>query len=205
MPEGRLIWRIGESIYIGEYSEAFNLLTEWIVLTVHDAPLHFAVETALVIFVLALIFIRRKPAKGLGRGLDLDEKTVDELCEDWKPRPLAGVEEHDPEIEFPAPPLVDKYCAPYVEVGGSRLLDLSSFGFLGLANNREVVEAAKRACASMAWARAVRAAFTAHLTCICRRSASWPSFLRWKTPLCLAAGTPPCRARFRRLPSGAIM
>ena len=68
---------------------------------------------------------------------------IEELCEEWKPEPLGGPAQHEFEMSFPAPPLVDKYNSPYVEVAGERLIDLSSFGFLGLGNNPEVVAAAK--------------------------------------------------------------
>ena len=76
--EARLPWRVGQELISGRYSEAVNLLTEWIVLTVHDAPLHFAVETALVLFVLGLILFRRKPRPPMGGGLDLDPKVRSE-------------------------------------------------------------------------------------------------------------------------------
>ena len=69
----RLPWRLGEKIVSGQYADAVNELSEWIMTTVHDAPLHFAVETVLVLFVVALVVFRRTPKKTMGQ-LDLDPK-----------------------------------------------------------------------------------------------------------------------------------
>lgn len=52
----------------------------------------------------------------------------------------AGVES---EMSFPAARKVSAHCAPFIEIEGRKLIDLSSFGFLGLASNPKVVEAAK--------------------------------------------------------------
>jgi serine palmitoyltransferase len=68
---------------------------------------------------------------------------VDELCAEWEPEPLAGTVELEPEMEFPLPPLVDSYNAPYVGIDGKKVVDFSSFGFLGMACNEKVKESAK--------------------------------------------------------------
>ncbi len=159
--EARLPWRVGEFLLQGRYREAANELVSWCMLMVQEAPFHFIIETTLILFVVGLVLMRRKTSS---KTIDLDpkvsldgafwlcprsdatakkKKVVDELCEEWQPDPLISPSETEPEMEFPAAPEVERYCAPYIEIGGKKLIDLASFGFLGLSGDAAVVAAAK--------------------------------------------------------------
>jgi hypothetical protein len=62
--------------------------TWWLTLY-RDAPAHVAVETALVLFILWLVFVRRTvdPAK-ISDSKKFSEKEVKWLVDTWKPEPL---------------------------------------------------------------------------------------------------------------------
>jgi serine palmitoyltransferase len=47
-------------------------------------------------------------------------------------------------MSFPRPALVEGYSAPYVDIEGRKVIDMASFGFLGLSSNPKVIEAAKQ-------------------------------------------------------------
>lgn len=138
MSEPRLPWRVGESIISGRYSDAVNALLTWASQTLADAPLHFAIEFVLILFVVGLVLKRRQPTEPT-----LDPKDVDELVESWEPEPLYSEKEKQAEADFPLAPEVERYAGPYLTVNGKDLLNFGSFGFLGLSSNAEVKEVAK--------------------------------------------------------------
>jgi hypothetical protein len=66
-----------------------NQYKHWWLSLYRDAPLHVYIETALVLFILWLLFIRRTvdPAK-ISESKKFSEKEVKWLVETWEPEPL---------------------------------------------------------------------------------------------------------------------
>lgn len=76
--------------------------------TLEDAPLHVAIELCLIVFLVVLVVTRRKESKSALGQPDLDPNTVQELCDDWVPEPLASSANAEFEGQFPRAPIVER-------------------------------------------------------------------------------------------------
>lgn len=70
-------------------------------------------------------------------------EVVDELCEEFRPEPLVSNVQVEFETEFPEGSVVDSFNGVHVNSENKDLINLSSYGFLGLSTHPEVTEAAK--------------------------------------------------------------
>ena len=122
-----------------------QLYAHWWLTLVKEDPWHVVVETALIIFVLYILFFKKTlntqaPALGITH---LSNKEVDELISDWKPEPLV------PEANGSRPqqpPVVERTEGSYFVMADSRkLLNMVSFDFLGFGQTGQLKAAAKAA------------------------------------------------------------
>lgn len=105
-------------------------------------PQHILIETALVCFIIWLLFIRRTvdPKKGKINE-KLTAKEIDWLIDSWQPEPLVPVElDEKAKAIVDGMLIIESIDGNYINVKGTnkKLLNLMSYDFLGLSQNKEV-------------------------------------------------------------------
>ncbi len=115
----------------------------WIHLLEHS-PGHVVVETALILFIIWLVFLR-KTADPHKEEQFLSEKEVEQLIKEWKPEPLTPAPDPAWAQEDAEALVVDEMMGSRVVVNGKNLLNLASFDFLGFGGRDEVKDAARAA------------------------------------------------------------
>ncbi len=110
-----------------------------------EDPQHILIETALVCFIIWLLFIRRTvdPKKGKINE-KLTSKEIDWLIDSWQPEPLVPLElDEKSKVIVDSMIVVESIEGNYINVKGmnKKLLNLMSYDFLGLSQNKEVKEA----------------------------------------------------------------
>lgn len=113
------------------------LLTEY-----EKEPGHVLLELSCILIIVYLVFSKSYDPKKADTRMSKREE--DELIEEWHPVPLCPpLSEEQKEIE--AFPIVESGTGPYIVVGGKKLLNMASFNFLGLADNKDSKAAAAAA------------------------------------------------------------
>lgn len=117
---------------------------KWWLHLVEHAPGHVVVETALILFIIWLIFLRKTvdPSK---EDSFLSEKEIDQLVEEWQPEPLVPGPDPAWDEEDAQALVVEEVDGTRVVVNGKKMINMASFDFLGLAGRGEVKEAARAA------------------------------------------------------------
>jgi serine palmitoyltransferase len=120
-----------------------QLYAEWWLTLFKEHPGHVVVETALIAFVVYILFFKktlntRAPALGI---TSLTPKEVDELISEWQPEPLVPAADSAPPMVVP---VVDKVEGAYYVMAetGQKLLNMVSFDFLGFGQSGELRAAA---------------------------------------------------------------
>eukprot|EP00903_Cladosiphon_okamuranus_P006351 g6221.t1 len=121
-----------------------RLYREWWLNLVREDPGHVVVETALIAFIVYILFFKKTlNPKGLSKP-NLSSREIDEMIEDWTPEPLVPPLSEEETAEAEAIPVVQEFNGPYLRVEGIEkpLLNMANFDFLGMGQRKELKEAA---------------------------------------------------------------
>lgn len=129
--------------------KAPNNYDEWWRNLLSEAPQHILIETGLICFIIWLIFIRRTvdPAKA-AKNDKLSQKEQDELIESWVPEPLVPtLSPKSTEISSNIMIIEEVGNDNHLKIKGveKRVLNMSSFDFLGLSRLESVKIKAREA------------------------------------------------------------
>jgi serine palmitoyltransferase len=135
-------------LFLSSVAEAFQE-------EIRTNPIHLLLE---LVFILLVIFLFTRRTYVQTRRVQLTEKEIDEICEEWEPESLLtpprqtiveNMEKKDGDL------IVDGFDAGYVyvlkdatqtegEEEREKLLDLATFNFLGFVGEPEIVDACER-------------------------------------------------------------
>lgn len=106
-------------------------------------PYYVTVELLFAAFVIFYVLPQRsyKPKK----HETLTQKEVDELCEEWHPEPLCPNETSPQEELDDEVAILNSSAGPTAIINGKEVLNMSTFNFLGFAQDDEIQEACKKA------------------------------------------------------------
>lgn len=110
---------------------------------VKQNPLRVLLEISLVIFL--YFYIRKDRYKIINERLNqLTEKEIEELIEEWEPEELVpDISDEVRKLEFDSIPTITGIAGPKTKVvDGSTYINLASFNFLGINNDKRLLEKA---------------------------------------------------------------
>ncbi|CAM9262449.1 unnamed protein product, partial [Ectocarpus sp. 6 AP-2014] len=120
---------------------------EWWLNLVREDPGHVVVETALIAFIVYILFFKKTlNPKDLSKP-NLSSREIDEIIDDWKPEPLVPPLTEEETSEAESMPVVQEFSGPYLRVEGIEkpLLNMANFDFLGMGQREELKQAAVQA------------------------------------------------------------
>ncbi|CAM9953210.1 unnamed protein product [Scytosiphon promiscuus] len=124
-----------------------RMYLQWWLNLVQEDPGHVVVETALIAFIVYILFFKKTlNPKGLSKP-NLSSREIDEIIEDWKPEPLVPPLSEEEISEAENMPVVQEFNGPYLRVEGIEkpLLNMANFDFLGMGQRKELKQAAVQA------------------------------------------------------------
>ncbi|CAM9460064.1 unnamed protein product, partial [Choristocarpus tenellus] len=123
------------------------LYSQWWWKLVQEDPEHVIVETALIVFIVYILVVKKTVnPKGTAKP-NLSEREMKELIEEWQPEPLVPpLSEEEMELAEDVP-VVEEVNGPFFKVQGSTrpLLNMATFDFLGMGQQKETKDAAVNA------------------------------------------------------------
>jgi len=124
------------------------LYTEWWLELYRDSPHHIIIETGLGMFIIWLMFVRQTvdPRRAY-KDNRITEAEVEENIKDWEPEPLVPAPSARDKAMRDRQAVVVKVDGNYVTLDSSsrKLLNLTTFDFLGMSQLKEVKDASKAA------------------------------------------------------------
>eukprot|EP01138_Halocafeteria_seosinensis_P001559 gb/GECG01001597.1/.p1 GENE.gb/GECG01001597.1/~~gb/GECG01001597.1/.p1 ORF type:complete len:687 (+),score=79.09 gb/GECG01001597.1/:1-2061(+) len=121
---------------------------EWWKTEYERAPVHIFIETALIILVLYIVFVKRSydPSKKGSHTQKLSEHEVQRVIDEWEPEPLVppafSKTVNPKQKSHPTPVVITKYSKDgvHIETEGvqGQLLNLASSDFLGLGSHEDL-------------------------------------------------------------------
>ncbi|KAI5680887.1 hypothetical protein M9H77_02114 [Catharanthus roseus] len=98
---------------------------------------HLFVEVLLVVVIIFLLSQKSyRPPKR-----PLTKKEIDELCDEWVPKPL--IPQITEEMKY-EPPVLDSSAGPHTIINGTEVINFASANYLGLIGNQKLLESCTR-------------------------------------------------------------
>jgi len=109
-----------------------------------DSPRHVVLETILICFLIWLMFLKKTPDPKKKPKLELSDKEINELVEEWTPEPLVSPPTEKELFLGSAQLVVESMNGCYIKAKGKdkQILNLASFDFFGMGQNPKIKEVA---------------------------------------------------------------
>lgn len=113
---------------------------EWWISLLRNAPEHLVIETALCLFIIWLVFIRKTVDPVKSSKESLSKKEVEWLIDTWQPEPLVPSASADNDVVSDTMLTIESVDGNYLHVKGVRdpVLNVASYDFLGMSQELSI-------------------------------------------------------------------